>query len=163
MLKPSVVLVASVLSLVCAQTARADVDFTDPAGDASGSPDIVKVGVANDAGSRVAFRIELAGGAPLPPAGDLEIRVDADKDDFTGAGSWDYRIVLTGVETWSYSRWNGDDWILIPALTGKAYFAKGAVILKATRRPLKRSSIICLSLKKSGAFGSLALSLPGPI
>ena len=136
MLKPLAVLATCVLSLLCAQTARADSEFTDPVGDASGSPDIAKVRVANDSGSRVAFRIELAGGATLPPAGDLTILVDADKDDFTGAGSWDYRIVLTGVETWSYSRWNGDDWILVPAVTGKAYFLDDAVVFAIDRSEL---------------------------
>ena len=162
MVKPLAVLGVVAAALLCAQAAHADVEFTDPAGDASGSPDITEVGVANDAQSRVVFRIELAGGAALPPAGDLAIFVDADKDDFTGAGSWDYRIVLTGVKTWSYSRWNGDDWILIPSLTGKAYFLEGAVLFAIDRSELGDTQDFDLFVQ-SGLYedGELIAADPG--
>lgn len=134
--KPLATLASAVVALLCSQAARADTGFTDPAGDAGGSPDITEVTVANDAEGRIVFRVAFAGGAPLPRAGDVAIYVDADEDGSTGESGRDYRIVLNGLETWSFSRWDGFEWRLVPALTGRAYFLPGAVMFAVDRSEL---------------------------
>ena len=134
--KPLATLASAAVALLCAQAARADTGFTDPAGDAGGSPDLTEVTVANDAEGRIVFRVAFAGGAPLPRAGDVAIFVDADKDVSTGESGRDYRIVLNGLETWSFSRWDGFEWRLVPALTGRAYFLPGAVMFAVDRSEL---------------------------
>ena len=55
------VLATCVLALLGAQVARADADFTDPAGDASGAPDVVDVSVFNDAFNRIVFAAKIDG------------------------------------------------------------------------------------------------------
>ena len=55
MSKVLAILATFVVALFGAHIARADADFTDPASDANGAPDVTDVSVFNDAFNRVIF------------------------------------------------------------------------------------------------------------
>jgi hypothetical protein len=127
---------AAATSLVAVPLAAADANFTDPTGDASGAPDIVGVTVANDSKNRVAFEVELAGNQLLPEDGEIGLVIDADRNAETGAGGWDYLVVLGSDGSNSLHRWDGADWASTPATTARAYVIAGYALWGIDRSEL---------------------------
>lgn len=136
MSKVLAVLATFVLALLGAQVARADADFTDPAGDANGAPDVTDVSVFNDAFNRVGFAAKIAGGKAMAADAEIVFVVDADQRTDTGSDGWDYLIVMAGNKTWTLLRWDGSQWAEAPATTAKPYFFDDVVLFSVDRSEL---------------------------
>ena len=136
MSKVLAVLATFVVALFGAHVARADADFTDPASDANGAPDVTDVSVFNDAFNRVIFAARIAGGKAMEADGEITFVVDADKNAETGAGGWDYWIVLDGATKWNLFSWDGTQWIEAPATTVKTSFVDDIVLFGIDRSEL---------------------------
>jgi len=130
------VLATFVVALCGAHIARADADFTDPASDANGAPDVTDVTVFNDAFNRVIFAARIAGGKAMEADGEITFVVDADKNPETGASGWDYWIVLDGATKWNLFSWDGTQWIEAPATTVKTSFVDDIVMFGIDRSEL---------------------------
>jgi hypothetical protein len=69
--------------LLFAATGASAADYTDPAGDAGGAPDVTAVAV-DLAGTSITFRVSVANMAELDPAAELFLAVDTDRSTRTG-------------------------------------------------------------------------------
>jgi hypothetical protein len=78
MSKVLAVLATFVVALLGAHVARADADFSDPASDANGAPDVTDVSVFNDAFNRVIFAARITGGKAMECR--IAARVVQDRD-----------------------------------------------------------------------------------
>lgn len=136
MSKVLAVLATFVVALFGAHIARADADFTDPASDANGAPDVTDVSVFNDAFNRVIFAARIAGGKAMEADGEITFVVDADQNAETGTGGWDYWIVLDGASKWNLFSWDGTQWIEAPATTVKTSFVDDIVLFGIDRSEL---------------------------
>lgn len=135
-MKRGLVGLAAAAALVVVPLAGADANFTDPAGDAGGAPDVIGVVVSNDALNRVAFEFELAGKQPLAADGEIGLVLDTDQNAETGLNGWDYLIVLAGDESTALLAWNGTDWAEAPSATAQASFYDGYVLYGINRSEL---------------------------
>jgi hypothetical protein len=134
------VLAACVAASLGAQVARADADFTDPAGDGGGAPDVTDVSVFNDSANRVLFGAHIAGGKAMAADGEVAFVIDADKSRDTGTDGWDYLISLAGDKTWNLYSWDGTQWAEAPATTAKSYFFGDVVLFAIDRSELGNTS-----------------------
>jgi len=130
------VLATCALALLCAQVARADANYTDPAGDANGAPDVIDVSVFNDAFNRIIFAARIAGNAAMAADGEVTFVVDSDNNGETGSNGWDFWLVLDGTEKWNLYSWNGTEWVEAPSTTVKAYFLDEVVFFAVDRSEL---------------------------
>jgi len=140
MSKVLAVLATSVVALFGAHVARADADFTDPASDANGAPDVTDVTVFNDAFNRVIFGAKIAGGKAMAADSEITFVVDADQNPETGSSGWDYWIVLDGAKMWNLFSWDGTQWIEAPATTVKTSFVDDIVLFGIDRSELGNTS-----------------------
>lgn len=131
---------AGAAALVAVPLAVADANFTDPAGDANGAPDVVAVVVANDSKNRVAFEIELAGDQRLPDDGEIALMIDTDKNPETGRGGWDYFVIVASDESSMLRRWDGTQWVDAPSTTARAWVIGGYVQYSIDRSELGNSA-----------------------
>ena len=136
MSKVLAVLATFVVALFGAHIARADADFTDPASDASGAPDVTDVSVFNDAFNRVVFAARIAGGKAMEADSEITFVIDADQNPETGGSGWDYWIVLDGAKKWNLFSWDGTQWIEAPATTVKTSFVDDIVLFGIDRSEL---------------------------
>lgn len=134
------VLATFVVALLGAHIARADADFTDPASDANGAPDVTDVSVFNDAFNRVIFGARIAGGKAMAADSEITFVVDADQNPDTGSSGWDYWIVLDGAQKWNLFSWDGAQWIEAPATTVKTSFVDDIVLFGIDRSELGNTS-----------------------
>lgn len=102
----------AVLALAGAGTALADANFSDPAGDSGGAPDIGDVVVLNDAFGEIVFLVELKNVADKLAADQfVEVAIDSDRNGDTGENGWDYVFSFDGSDqTGGLGRWNGTEW-----------------------------------------------------
>jgi hypothetical protein len=97
----------------------ADVRISDPAGDASGAPDLSSLTISNDHEGVVTFQLALIGGDPTASTSRFEIYLDADRDQRTGNAGSEYRWALAG-RSWTFERWSGSVWEAASAQSGSA-------------------------------------------
>lgn len=135
-----IVVATGIAALLSAGAAYADADFTDPAGDAAGGPDLIEVGVANDAFSRVGFTIRIAGGKALQADGVIVLGFDADRNPATGAEGIDYMLFVDGERYTGLLAWDGTQWVESPSSTLKTYWWGDTVLLALDRSELGNSS-----------------------
>jgi hypothetical protein len=132
-------LAACALALGGTSTARADADFGDSAGDASGAPDISEVSVMNDAFGKISFVLALADGKELQADGEIAVVIDSDRNADTGdEGGWDYLLIANGADkSWSLGRWEGEsfNWDA-PSSTVQVRLVKGFAVLSINRSDL---------------------------
>ena len=127
---------AAAIALVAVPLAAADADFTDPAGDANGAPDVVGVVVANDSKNRVAFEIELAGSQMLSDDAEISVAIDTDKNAETGRNGWDYYLVVANDGSSVLRSWDGTQWVDAPSTTARAFVIAGFVLYGIDRSEL---------------------------
>lgn len=113
-------------------TAPGRAGFADGSGDGKGAPDIVDVGVSNDANGQIAFDVAVPGSAELAPDEGFALLIDADENPGTGApnseGS-EVLIVLDGEsKTWGLLKWNGTSFAGAPAPTAMVQYGNGPLI-----------------------------------
>jgi len=152
------VLATCVLALLGAQVARADADFTDPAGDASGAPDVVDVSVFNDAFNRIVFAAKFAGNAAMAADGEVTFVVDTDSNPETGSNGWDFWIILDGTEKWNLFGWDGTQWAEAPATSVKAYFLDDVVFFAINRSELGNTSALSFFVEANKIAGDAVVA-----
>lgn len=134
------VVAAAAVALLGAGAARADADFTDPAGDAAGGPDLIEVGVANDAFTRLSFSIRIAGGKELQADGAILLAIDADRNPATGADGVEFLLFVDGERDAGLIAWDGTQWVDAPSATLKTYWWGDTILLALDRSELGNSS-----------------------
>lgn len=119
------VLVLAVLAaaLVIPEVAFADADFSDPAGDAGGAPDITDVFVANDSSGLLFFEVEVPSHETLDATSVLEIVIDTDLNADTGEAGWDYWLIVSA-DDWTLLRWDGTEWADAPSTTVEVFYSR---------------------------------------
>jgi hypothetical protein len=97
--------------------------YTDPAGDASGAPDLTTMTVDNDSSGEIQFRFTAA----MEPNMGVDILLDTDKNLATGQQSTgaDYAFEIdygSDGRTWDLYKWNGGTFV--PMGSTPAYYSR---------------------------------------
>ena len=127
-------LVTGVLALGAAQTAEADVSFTDPAGDSGTAPDVTAVTAANDAAGSLTFTVRTNQPTLVPDAAVFLV-FDLDQNPQTGSSGVESLFVISS-DGWQFLRWNGSQFAAPNAASANASYANGLATFKITKADL---------------------------
>lgn len=128
-------LAAVAAALFLPQTALADAEFADPAGDGGGAPDITEVLVANDSSELIAFLVEVPSHATLDPTSEIELVIDSDRSTATGSGGWDHLFYINS-GGWNLLLWDGAQWVENPTEAVDAVYSDGLLLVIIGRSAL---------------------------
>jgi hypothetical protein len=126
---------AAATALVVVPLAGADANFTDPAGDANGAPDLLGVVVSNDATNRVAFSIKHAAKAVLAADQEVWVWLNSDDNGETGDNGWDH-VAWVSNDDYGLDRWDGAKWAEAPVTTARVYQVPGQILFGIDRSEL---------------------------
>ena len=124
-----------------ASTARSDVTFTDPTGDAQGAaPDVTNVVVGNQRNT-ITLRVEVANQPALNPDSVLLVYFDTDRDPQSGAPNTlgaeyvFFLFVENGQLNYELGRWSNGDFVTTPSASVRGNYDRG-LTLSIDRREL---------------------------
>jgi hypothetical protein len=125
---------AGVLALCTAQLARADVSFTDPAGDSGAAPDITAVTAANDAAGNLTFTVR-TNQASLGADAVVFLVFDIDQNPDTGSNGVESFLVIAS-DGWEFVKWNGTQFVSAGAASANASYTNGLLTFKIGKADL---------------------------
>lgn len=134
----AVAFVAAGIVLAVSQAAGAAVQFEDPRGDSSTAPDVAGVEVGNDViAGPIVFWIDTPNRQSLTTADGIFVFVDADLNGTTGdarLGGIEFSIDVVG-STVQLFRWNGSDYVQVPAPSLRAEYFGDVTALRIEIHP----------------------------
>jgi hypothetical protein len=109
------------------------IGIADPAGDANGAPDIVRVTIANDTRGLILFVVQVSNRSDLAPNDRVFIRIDSDMSAQTGepdrGAGIDHMVEIDATtRAVFFRRWNGTAFERTETTTLEARFEGGYVV-----------------------------------
>lgn len=125
------------LVLVVAQFGVAATDFTDPAGDSGGAPDITAVNVSNDGDGMITFAVTI-NQANLAPDAVVTLMIDGDRNARTGSiAGFEYSFTYSGRDHFLFfAKWNGTRFAFVSSPTVRASDAAGVVTIVMSKNDI---------------------------
>jgi hypothetical protein len=134
MKKIVLLVLATVVALMVAQLARADVRQTDPTGDSATAPDITAVTAANDPAGNLTFTVQ-TNQAALSADSVVLLAFDLDDNPETGGDGVEALLFLSS-GGWQYVEWNGTQFAPGNASSANASYASGLLTFKISKADL---------------------------
>ena len=125
--------IAVVLSLLVARAASADTQYSDPAGDSGGAPDITSVKVVNDAAGNLTFTVATNQPTLAEDAG-LSLWFNADMNIATGDDGVDF-VLFVNSNGWEFDRWDGSNYVPAGA-PATGLYSNGVLTFKLNKAAL---------------------------
>jgi hypothetical protein len=127
-------LATGLLALAAAQVAKADVSFTDPAGDSGTAPDITAVTAANDPAGNLTFTVR-TNQPTLGADAAVFIVFDVDQNQQTGSDGVESFFLISS-DGWVFVKWNGTEFAPAGAASANGSYANGVATFKVSKADL---------------------------